>query len=191
MPSYIEGFPKVISEALARLKPIIIFEDIKYVINGRQGIFVCNRNEKSLRENIDYILLEDILDIDGFAQKSAQQFIKYLPKFIEFLDNNPAIKLAPVVELESLDEDNEQIPAEILEHELYREKIVVTGFTLKTNPEIADIFSKYSIENSSSVSKKCWGVIVKDPDSNSGKRKKADKLGLNVYSIDEFIEMYG
>ena len=25
LPSYIEGFPKVISEALARLKPIIIF----------------------------------------------------------------------------------------------------------------------------------------------------------------------
>ncbi len=56
LPSYIEGFPKVISEALARLKPIIIFDEINYVVNGRYGIFVCNRNEKSLRENINYIL---------------------------------------------------------------------------------------------------------------------------------------
>ena len=55
LPSYIEGFPKVISEALARLKPIIIFEDIKYVKNGRDGIFICKRNEKSLRKTIIYI----------------------------------------------------------------------------------------------------------------------------------------
>ena len=55
LPSYIEGFPKVISESLARLKPVIIFEDIKYVINGRSGIFVCKRNEKNLRKTIKYI----------------------------------------------------------------------------------------------------------------------------------------
>ena len=55
MPYYIEGFPKVISESLARLKPVIIFEDIKYVINGRSGIFVCKRDEKNLRKTIKYI----------------------------------------------------------------------------------------------------------------------------------------
>ncbi len=55
LPSYIEGFPKVISESLARLKPIIIFEDIKYVVNQRDGIFVCKRNLVSLKKNIDYI----------------------------------------------------------------------------------------------------------------------------------------
>ena len=55
LPSYIEGFPKVISESLSRLKPIIIFEDIKYVVNNRKGIFVCKRDEKSLRKTINYI----------------------------------------------------------------------------------------------------------------------------------------
>ncbi len=55
LPSYIEGFPKVISESLARSKPIIIFDDIKYVIHGRKGIFVCKRNERSLRKTINYI----------------------------------------------------------------------------------------------------------------------------------------
>ena len=56
LPSYIEGFPKVISESLARLRPIIIFEDIKYVTHGRKGIFVCKRNERSLRKKINHIL---------------------------------------------------------------------------------------------------------------------------------------
>ncbi len=56
LPSYTEGFPKVISEALARLKPIIIFEEIKHVVDDREGIFVCKRNEKNIRETINYIL---------------------------------------------------------------------------------------------------------------------------------------
>ena len=56
LPSYIEGFPKVISESLARLRPIIVFEDIKYVKNGRDGIFICKRDEKSLRKIIKYII---------------------------------------------------------------------------------------------------------------------------------------
>ena len=55
LPSYIEGFPKVISESLARLKPVIIFEDIKYVVHNRKGIFVCKRNERSLKKTINHI----------------------------------------------------------------------------------------------------------------------------------------
>ena len=56
LPSFTEGFPKVISEALARLKPIIIFEEIKHVAVNREGIFVCKRNEKNIIETINYIL---------------------------------------------------------------------------------------------------------------------------------------
>ena len=55
LPSYLEGFPKVISEALARLKPVIIFSEISYVINSREGIFVCERNEESLKKTINHI----------------------------------------------------------------------------------------------------------------------------------------
>lgn len=56
LPSLTEGFPKVVSESLSRLKPIIIFEEIKHVAINRKGIFVCKRNEKNIRETIDYIL---------------------------------------------------------------------------------------------------------------------------------------
>ncbi len=56
LPSYIEGFPKVISESLSRLRPVIIFEDIQYVVYGRKGIFVCKRNERSLKKTINYVL---------------------------------------------------------------------------------------------------------------------------------------
>ena len=56
LPSFTEGFPKVISESLARFKPIIIFEEIKHVLNDREGIFICKRNEKNIRETINFIL---------------------------------------------------------------------------------------------------------------------------------------
>jgi glycosyltransferase involved in cell wall biosynthesis len=56
LPSFIEGFPKVISESLARLKPVIIFQEIEYVIHGREGIFVCKREKKSLIDTINFIL---------------------------------------------------------------------------------------------------------------------------------------
>lgn len=56
LPSYTEGFPKVISESLARLKPIIIFDEIKHVLNNRYGIFVCKRNNKDLKKTFKHIL---------------------------------------------------------------------------------------------------------------------------------------
>ena len=56
LPSFIEGFPKVISESLSRLRPVIIFEDIKYVVHGRKGIFVCKRDERSLEKTINHVL---------------------------------------------------------------------------------------------------------------------------------------
>ena len=55
LPSFTEGFPKVISESLARLKPIIIFDEIYHVINNRKGIFVCKRDEKNIIKKFELI----------------------------------------------------------------------------------------------------------------------------------------
>lgn len=55
LPSYTEAHPKVIDEALARYKPVIIFDDIKHVIGDRIGIFVCKRNSEDLENKISYI----------------------------------------------------------------------------------------------------------------------------------------
>ena len=55
LPSYTEGFPKVISESLARLKPIIIFEEIKHILDNRNGIFICKRNKRNIDKTINYI----------------------------------------------------------------------------------------------------------------------------------------
>ena len=44
LPSFTEGHPMVLLEALARRRPVIIFDDIKHVIGDKKGIFVAKRN---------------------------------------------------------------------------------------------------------------------------------------------------
>ena len=55
LPSFTEAHPKVIDESLARLRPVIIFEEIKHIVQNRKGIFVSKRNSKSLLETINFI----------------------------------------------------------------------------------------------------------------------------------------
>ena len=45
----------VLLEALARLRPIIIFKDIEHIIDDKKGIFVAERNSESLFKKIDFI----------------------------------------------------------------------------------------------------------------------------------------
>ena len=56
LPSYTEGYPKVISESLARLRPVIVFEEIKHVKKGLIGVFSCKRDANSLKNKIQFII---------------------------------------------------------------------------------------------------------------------------------------
>ncbi len=56
LPSYTEGYPMVVLESLARLRPIIVFKEIEHVIEKKRGIFVSNRDYASLLKTIDHII---------------------------------------------------------------------------------------------------------------------------------------
>lgn len=56
LPSFTEAHPKVIDESLARMRPIIIFEEIEHIIQDRKGIIVAKRNANSLVEKIDFVM---------------------------------------------------------------------------------------------------------------------------------------
>ena len=55
LPSYTEGYPMVLLESLARLRPVIIFDEIKHVVGDKKGIFVSKRTIENFSEKIDYI----------------------------------------------------------------------------------------------------------------------------------------
>ena len=56
LPSFTEAHPKVIDESLARVRPVIIFDEINHIIQNRKGIFVSKRNAKSFLETINFIM---------------------------------------------------------------------------------------------------------------------------------------
>ncbi len=83
LPSYTEGHPMVLFEALARCRPIIIFDEIKHVIGKKNGIFVCKRNFESFRQTVEYIKKNK----DSIFEKMKNNKIPTKKDFIEKLSN--------------------------------------------------------------------------------------------------------
>ncbi len=87
LPSFTEGHPMVILEALSRRRPVIVFEDIKHVIGNKRGIFVSKRN---------YINFFGTLNMIKKNYKKIQQDMKknklttnrdFIDKFSLYLEN--------------------------------------------------------------------------------------------------------
>lgn len=86
LPSYTEAHPQVLDEALARHKPVIIFEEISHVTRDRKGIFVSKRNLKALEETVDHIIknYKNIInDIKRNILPTKKQFIEELSNILK------------------------------------------------------------------------------------------------------------
>ena len=80
LPSYTEAHPKVLYEALSRFRPVIIFDEIKHVINGRIGVFSLERDADKLKKTI-YFIIKNYKKILNDIKKNK------LPTKKSFLDN--------------------------------------------------------------------------------------------------------
>jgi len=56
LPSFTEAAPYVVDESLARRRPVIIFEDIDYIVKDKKGIFVSKRDTISFSKTAEYIM---------------------------------------------------------------------------------------------------------------------------------------
>ena len=85
LPSFTEAHPKVVDEALARERPVIIFEDLNQKIQNRQGIFVSKRNADSLSQTIEFIMknyLKIQEDIKKNILPTKQEFVSQMTKIL-------------------------------------------------------------------------------------------------------------
>ena len=56
LPSFTEAYPYTVDESLARKRPVIIFEDIAYIVKNRKGVFISRRNIDSFSETAKYVI---------------------------------------------------------------------------------------------------------------------------------------
>jgi len=87
LPSFTEATPYVVDESLSRKRPVIIFEDIDYIIRGKQGIFVSKRDKNSFSETTNYIM-ENYKEIQKKMEKNVlptrKDMIKQISDIIKF-----------------------------------------------------------------------------------------------------------
>ena len=88
LPSFTEAHPKVIDESLARCRPVIIFEEIKHIIQNRKGIFVSRRNVNSLLETIDFIMKNYISIQESMMQNKLPTKKEFISQMSKILSSN-------------------------------------------------------------------------------------------------------
>ena len=70
LPSYTEGTPYIVDESLARKRPIIIFEDIAYIVKEKMGIFISKRDVDSFSKTTKYIM-DNYIEIQKKMEKNV------------------------------------------------------------------------------------------------------------------------
>ena len=87
LPSFTEGHPMVLLEALARRRPVVIFEDIKHVIGDKKGIFVAKRNFINFFGTLNHIK-KNYKRIQKDMKKNKLPTNKeFIEKFVKSIDN--------------------------------------------------------------------------------------------------------
>lgn len=117
-------------------------------------------------------LINDIIKIKGFSDKTALNFIINLRIFDKFLSNHPQIK----------------IKENIIPGKTDKIKIVLSGFTY-FDDNITDKLNMlgYNIENQ--ITKNTKYLIIKNDDKITSKIKKAQEYGICILFIDDFINL--
>jgi NAD-dependent DNA ligase len=187
---------KIINATPAQLKRVIgangkkIYDGLRkkltniplYTLMGSTTYFgrgVGRRKFKKLQEAVGFDqLLYDLTErkitaIDGFEEKTARKIINGMGDFDAFIEEcGDSITFAA-------DKDTST-------GSLVGEKIVFTGFRDK---ELTALTEDAGATMQSGVSGKTTILVAKNPNSNSGKMKKARANGVRILGIDEFKEI--
>lgn len=162
--------------------------DLMHATNIFGRGFGTKRFKAILEENPDILVSkmsnaekEKLLaGVSGMAKKSAAVFVEKIPEFIQWAKDagveGKLVYTSPVASVGAK------------AHPLYGKKIVMTGFRDK---ELAAKIEKVGGENSGSVSKNTFVVLVKDVNEDTGKADQARKLGVKLMTPEQFKDEYG
>jgi NAD-dependent DNA ligase len=177
-------------------------KSISQILKAEPTIFT---SQDSLKQKIDKVKA-----IEGFAEKTATQFVKAIPEFNEFLMLIKPEMLEPKKATKEAKEEQEeqeeqeqtqeakqeqtQEPEPTLEHILNNKKIVFSDFekTSKyTKKELENILLKFGALIESNITKNTNILVTGNNSSKSTKTEKAKKIEtIEIIKLDDFLEKY-
>lgn len=117
----------------------------------------------------DKILIDKIINVEGFSTLTATKIVSNL--------GNAKLFLEKISKYCTIKEDVR------VSDELVNKKFVVSGFRDKN---LEERINERGGKMTSAVSKQTMGVITNDKNSTTGKVDKARKLGIPIYTKEEF-----
>lgn len=125
---------------------------------------------------------EQIMEIEGFDNKTATQFTKHYNKFMKFYND-----LSKVVDLSHLTLVKNTTDKQQKNMLLKDEKIVFTGFRDK---HIEEFIEENGGKVVTSISSKTTMLIYVDENSSGSKLEKAIKMGIKIITLIDFKNKY-
>jgi len=122
--------------------------------------------------------IKKIISVKGMAKKTAELFVNNIPAFLDFIKECGLDQLLEKVEKKSELDDS---------HPLFQKSIIMTGFR---DENLGIMLKNVGAKLASSVSKNTFAVLVKDKDEDTGKANDARKLGIPLYTAEEFKDKY-
>lgn len=115
--------------------------------------------------------VEEVMEIEGFAEKSAKVYVKNWIEFYNFIDDLPI-----TIKEESIEEPDE------VETDLNGLSFCFTGVRL---PEVEENIISRGGKIASGVTKNTTHLVCIDKGSSSSKMKKAIDLGLEIFDVEQ------
>jgi len=144
---------------------------IKCILENFQDLLDKNMN------NVEKI--NRITKIKGMSLKTATEFVERLPIFIDFceriLDKNK------INQLFSTKKENI-----IINHELYKKTIVITGFR---DNKLKEWIESVGGIIGTNISNKTY-IVITSVNNNTNKVKEAKKLNIPIFLLNDFIKNY-
>ncbi len=143
-------------------------------------------NHYNIKDNQEHTAMQDVLDLLELLKRVKPK------KWSKLSDssNNGKVKRNYVVDKETREEDKARLEVakeNIIENILDNKSIVFTGDTLKSRVEMSELAIQYGGIVKGSVSKKTDIVVVGE--NPGSKLAKAQELGIEILSEDEFLKL--
>lgn len=169
-------------DRFGKRKAKIVFDSIKKSTKEVQlsklqhatGIFPGLGSKKlALLEHFDKPTIQQVMEIEGFAEISAKTYVDNYENFFTFIESLP-ITITEKVEVVAVGDD------------LVGKQFVFTGVRRKDLEEI--IVSRGGVIGGS-VSKNTTHLVMKEKGSGSSKETKAISLGVTIFTAEELEDL--